>query len=231
MIGRRGGPACWDHAFASGPTSQEGAVSGGVLDAVFSLAERIYTRMHMRRVWAGFRDRARLGERVRLGGGARLIARCPPENVVIGNDVVCRGVIRVEAKGQLTIEDEVYIGDGVIISVADRVTIGAGTLMAHGAQIFDNTSHALDWAERQRHFRGLIGREKKGPIEFPRAAVTIGRHCWLGMNSLVLKGVTVGDRSIVGAGTVVTRDVPSDTVAVWGGELRFLPLTSAAERV
>jgi acetyltransferase-like isoleucine patch superfamily enzyme len=187
--------------------------------------------MHMRRVWAGFRDRARLGERVRLGGGARLIARCPPENVVIGNDVVCRGVIRVEAKGQLTIEDEVYIGDGVIISVADRVTIGAGTLMAHGAQIFDNTSHALDWAERQRHFRGLIGREKKGPIEFPRAAVTIGRHCWLGMNSLVLKGVTVGDRSIVGAGTVVTRDVPPDTVAVWGGELRFLPLTSAAERV
>jgi serine acetyltransferase len=51
------------------------------------------------------------------------------------------------------------------------------------------------------------------------------------MNSLVLKGVTVGDRSIVGAGTVVTRDVPPDMVAVWGGELRFLPLASATERV
>ena len=44
--------------------------------------------------------------------------------------------------------------------------------------------------------------------------ITIGQDCWLGGNVIVLPGVTIGDRVVVGAGSVVTRDIPSDSLAV-----------------
>ncbi len=43
--------------------------------------------------------------------------------------------------------------------------------------------------------------------------MTIGKNVWIGMNSTILKGVTIGDDSIVGAGSVVTMDIPADVVA------------------
>lgn len=46
------------------------------------------------------------------------------------------------------------------------------------------------------------------------AAVHIGKNCWLGAGVIVLPGVTIGDNSVIGAGSVVTKDIPSNTVAV-----------------
>jgi maltose O-acetyltransferase len=45
-----------------------------------------------------------------------------------------------------------------------------------------------------------------------RASISIGAHCFIGMNAMILPGVSVGPGSIVGAGSVVTKDVPADTV-------------------
>ena len=42
----------------------------------------------------------------------------------------------------------------------------------------------------------------------------IGRNCWIGAGAILLPGVTVGDNSVIGAGSVVTRDVPPNVVAV-----------------
>ena len=44
--------------------------------------------------------------------------------------------------------------------------------------------------------------------------ITIGENVWLGANVTVLPGVTIGDRAVIGAGSVVTRDIPADTIAV-----------------
>ena len=44
--------------------------------------------------------------------------------------------------------------------------------------------------------------------------VHIGRNCWLGAGVVVLPGVTIGDNTVIGAGSVVTKDIPSDVVAV-----------------
>lgn len=53
------------------------------------------------------------------------------------------------------------------------------------------------------------------------APVHIGRNCWLGAGVIVLPGVTIGDNTVIGAGSVVTRDIPSDVVAV-GSPCRVL---------
>lgn len=53
------------------------------------------------------------------------------------------------------------------------------------------------------------------------APIRIGKNCWLGAGVIVLPGVTIGDNTVIGAGSVVTRDIPSDVVAV-GSPCRVL---------
>lgn len=55
--------------------------------------------------------------------------------------------------------------------------------------------------------------ERRQPVESARP-ITIGDDCWLGGGVIVLPGVTIGARSIIGAGSVVTKDIPEDSVAV-----------------
>ena len=60
--------------------------------------------------------------------------------------------------------------------------------------------------------------------------VRIGRNCWLGAGAIVMPGVTIGDNVVVGAGSVVTRDLPSDVVAV-GNPCRVLRPVGERDRV
>ena len=87
----------------------------------------------------------------------------------------------------------------VILDCA-KVTIGANTLFAPGVQIY-TAHHPTDPEER------LSGKELATPVR-------IGANCWLGGNVIVCPGVTIGDNVTVGAGSVVTRDLPSNCVAV-----------------
>ncbi|MGO6833699.1 DapH/DapD/GlmU-related protein [Rhizobium ruizarguesonis] len=204
----------WDHAFASGGVYQEPDNWSKLLDPVFRVGERLYGQYSMRRIWAAWKKAALLEPGVRLGGNARLINKHTRDAARIGENTVCRGIIRVERGARVDIGKGVYLGDEAIISAMESVTIGRGTLIAHGVQIFDNTSHPIDWRGRERHFKRILGQRVDGSIEIPTAPVSIGEHCWLGFGSAVLKGVTIGDRSIVAAGCVVTKDVPPDTLVV-----------------
>ena len=79
-------------------------------------------------------------------------------------------------------------------------------------QIFDNDSHPIDARDRHADYLNLIeGRPRTHVI--PSAPVEIGEDCWIGINSIVLKGVKIGDRPIVAAGSVVTK--MSARIALW----------------
>jgi acetyltransferase-like isoleucine patch superfamily enzyme len=81
------------------------------------------------------------------------------------------------------------------VEIGDRVTIGAN------AVIVDTDFHPLDPVERLRN-----------PLGGKHRPVVVEEDVFIGMNSLVLKGVTVGRDSVIGAGSVVSRDVPSGAV-------------------
>lgn len=85
--------------------------------------------------------------------------------------------------------------DCVILDVAS-VTIGDDVLCGPKVQIYTAT-HPMAWEER------AAGLEFAKPI-------AIGSHVWIGGGAILCPGVTVGDRSVIGAGCVVTRDVPPD---------------------
>jgi len=104
---------------------------------------------------------------------------------------------REPGQGSITIGDAVLLSPGSRISASHEITIGDGTMLANGAYITDS-----DW-------HGIYDRIKRPPDNTP---VHIGRNCWLGDGCKVLKGVTIGDNSIVGAGAVVTKDVPANVI-------------------
>ncbi len=214
----------WGHAFASGGAYKEPFVRRlFLIDWLFHLAEKWYGNYCLRRLWRTWRGASVCAEGVRLGGNARLVNKNKKGAVNIGENTVCKGILRVEPAGKLKVGAEVYIGDNTIISAAESIAIGDGTLIAHGVQIFDNTSHPLPWLERQSHFRKLLGSRNVGNYSIPSAPVVIGEHCWLGLGSIILKGVTIGDRAVIGAGCVISKDVPPDTLVV-GPELRHIDM-------
>ena len=135
-----------------------------------------------------------------------------PQQIRLGKRTICRGILLCDSGlGSIDIGDLVYIGDDVIISARELIRIGSRTLVAHGVQIFDNDSHPIDARDRHADYLNLIeGRPRTHFI--PSAPINIGQDCWVGANSIVLKGVKIGDRSIVAAGSVVTADIGDDCV-------------------
>ncbi len=95
-------------------------------------------------------------------------------------------------------EEKVYLNFNCIFLDVCKITIGARTLFAPNVQLY-TAGHPLDAAERAEE------------LEFGEP-ITIGKDCWLGGSAIVLPGITIGDRVVVGAGSVVTKDVPSDCV-------------------
>ncbi|WP_338073404.1 acyltransferase [Halioglobus japonicus] len=86
---------------------------------------------------------------------------------------------------------------GSRISASDEITVGDGTMFANGVYVTDS-----DWHQ-------IYDRMERDPLPTP---VHIGRNVWLGDHATVLKGVTIGENSVVAARAVVTRDVPANVV-------------------
>ena len=99
----------------------------------------------------------------------------------------------------------IKVGDGVFFNFnctlldVMPITIGNGVLMGPSVQIY-TAMHPTHWQERA------------SGVEFAKS-VTIGDHVWIGGAAVICPGVTIGARSIIGAGSVVTRDVPADVFA------------------
>ncbi len=127
----------------------------------------------------------------------------------LGEKVNLSGLVGFTFMSGMPVQPEIRIGSGTFIghgcgfSVARRIVIGKGCLIAGSVHVHDNDGHPLSPDRRLRNER--IRQDEA-------AEVIIGDNVWIGGHSLVLKGVTIGDGAIVGAGSVVTRDVPSASV-------------------
>lgn len=104
---------------------------------------------------------------------------------------------------------------------ADSIEVGDDVLMAWGATVMDNDSHALEWEFRKNDVQQSYKDYQVDKSNFIKnkdwshvamGPIVIGNKTWVGFNVSILKGVTIGDESVLGAGSVVVRNVSSNTV-------------------
>lgn len=166
-----------------------------------SKARRIIFRV-MRLFLARLRlGRAALPGHVDLGSSIRLSATDGGTLRIGPQSVIDKGAVIIVKHGNLQIGPRGFIGQGSIIAARDAIIIGCDALIAEYVTIRDQ-DHAINGP---------------GPFDrngFVTAPIRIGDNVWLGAKVTVLKGVTIGDNVVIGANSVVTSDIPTNSVAV-----------------
>lgn len=110
---------------------------------------------------------------------------CPPFHCDHGNGI--------------TLGEHVFINYHCVMLDGARITIGNHTLIGPNCQFYT-----------PQHPKNFMERREPKETAFP---ITIGDDCWLGGSVVVCPGVTIGHRCIIAAGSVVTRDIPDDSLA------------------
>ncbi|NMM97696.1 glycosyltransferase [Bifidobacterium olomucense] len=106
----------------------------------------------------------------------------------------------VDGDGRIVIGDDVFFNNGCALHAMREIRIGAGTVFGENVLVYD---HNHRFSEPQMSFKD------QGYSIDP---VRIGRHCWIGSNATILKGVTIGDNCVVGAGCVIDHSIPSGSL-------------------
>lgn len=118
----------------------------------------------------------------------------------VGHGAEIRPPLRVDYGRQITVGPGSFINVGAVLLDVARIAIGADVQIGPNVQLLTPT-HPLDPELRRAKW------EAGEPI-------TIGDNVWLGGGVIVCPGVTIGQNSVVGAGSVVTRDLPANVLAV-----------------
>ena len=118
--------------------------------------------------------------------------------------------------GRIDIGERCYVGLRSEIGSMESIKIGNRVLIAHDVNILDNTAHSLNFLERYAQSRQRL---EKGPPRswqdipgIKSAPIVIEDDVWISLGVIILKGVHIGARSVIGAGSIVTDDVPADVL-------------------
>ena len=130
-----------------------------------------------------------------------------PHQVSLGTNCVLEAEIIFKFDGiwqpgpSIRIANDCFIGSHCEFNIRKRITVGERSAIASGCRFID-------------HDHGISG-ERIDEVPGKEAAIAVGRDVWFGANVIVLKGVEIGDCAVVGAGSVVTKSIP--TREIWAG--------------
>ncbi|MDB6030420.1 MAG: putative acetyltransferase protein [Verrucomicrobiales bacterium] len=135
------------------------------------------------------------------------------------NSVISGTFVFENSSGKVTIGDNSFIGGGLFVCV-DRIEIGNDVMVSWGCTMIDTNAHSVYWDERKNDVRdwkrgldeGVAGRYKNW-TNVKSSKIVVKDKAWIGFNTIILKGVTIGEGAVVGAGSVVTKDVPAYSLA------------------
>ena len=153
----------------------------------------------------------------RLGAGTVLPGvidrRAAGAVIEIGRDCLIQAQLVVERdESQLIIGDRVSMGAGTIVDCASSITIGNDVIISYQCIIADSDNHSIYPEMRADDVRSWkTSREQDWGLAAMKP-VRICDRAWLGARAIILKGVTIGAEAVVGAGSVVTKDVPPRTI-------------------
>jgi len=156
---------------------------------------------------------------IEMSGGCRfygrpIFRRAPRSSIVIGKHCRFRsrptsnliGINRPCIVATLRENARIRIGEGcgfsgTTIGSAVSIIIGNNVICGANTTITDTDWHHVDPSRR------------RDPVDVPASPVVFEDNVWLGLNAIVLKGVTIGRNSVIAAGSVVTRSIPANVIA------------------
>lgn len=151
--------------------------------------------------------------------------------VKVGDDTMLECQITFESdEGQVIIGNKSFIGGSHLIC-RNKIIIEDNVFMAWGTYVYDHNSHSLNYRDREddiiqqlrdyRKDKSFIANKNWDVVD--SKPIIIKSNAWIGMNCIILKGVTIGEGAIVGAGSVVTKDV-SDWTVVGGNPAQVIKI-------
>lgn len=117
--------------------------------------------------------------------------------------------LEVNEGAKLSIGDRVFFNDHCSIRCLDKITIGHDTMFGDGVRIFD--------------FNHKFNNYNVFKTSMSSAPIHIGRDCWIGANTVILKGVTIGDNVVIGANCLIYQDIPSNSIVTHSEQLNIKP--------
>ena len=142
-----------------------------------------------------------LGDDVKIGPGSLLVAQTHYPTETMRHPLDTRAPQRFDP--QIIIGNRVTSTGGLTLAAMHKIVIEDDVMLAGNVLISDGL-HGFDSIETPYKYQPM------GRI----AAVIIGRGCWVGQNVVVMPGVSIGEMSIIGANSVVTRNIPARSIAV-----------------
>ena len=169
-------------------------------------------------------NRIKISKYISIGNNTRISYRnilvkesC---KVRVGNNSLIKAAISFDReRAKIIIGDRTFIGTSNIV-IADKIEIGNDVLIAWGCTIVDHNSHSIYWEKREQDVTNWVN-GKKDWTNVKVKKIKICNKAWIGFNSIILKGITIGEAAVVSAGSVVTRDVPPYTI-VGGNPARII---------
>ena len=137
--------------------------------------------------------------------GEKWIANDPSQTLFVLKDkasLVLEGNFKVYSGSKIYVNDNAtlkigwgYMNSDVKISCFEQIEIGKHVVISENVHIRDSDNHKI-------HF----------PEHFQTAPIKIGDHVWIGINAIILKGVTIGNGAVIAAGALVNKDVPPNSI-------------------
>lgn len=147
-----------------------------------------------------------------LSSSVSLIDGSKPSDIILGDHVWMWGSLTSQSGGRIIMEKYSKIGANSHINAVENVTIGAYTAIAENVNISDNNNHPVSPSFR-KYMRQQGADDSRLWKHSAHAPVVLGENCWIGRNVSILKGVSIGDNSVIAANSVVTKSIPANCIA------------------
>lgn len=182
-----------------------------------------FASYRQRRVLRKLKALVAFGENTEIRGSVD--KRDRESRIIIGRDCLIEGYLVTETgQSEIRIGNNVYIGSDTNLDCALSIVIEDDVLVSYQCIIADSDNHSILYRIRKYDLSAW----KHGKHDWTSTAsapIRIMRGAWIGARAIILKGVTIGEGAVVGAGSVVTKDIPAWTIAAGNPARIIRPLT------
>lgn len=151
-----------------------------------------------------YTDRLLIGKKIHLHKDFCITLDSSSSSISLGDNLVARNnfIIRSCANGHISIGSNVFFNSSCSINSMSNIIIGNNCQFGEGVKIYDHD-------HKYKQFNKNISDQG-----YTVANIKIGNNCWISSNVIILKGVEIGDNVVVGAGCILHKSIPSDTLVI-----------------